>query len=133
MKNKYAIAGLGMLLAVSACSQPADEPVVDDTATTEAAAADQVATDTAVEGDAATAEAPAADAAKVEGTLAAAREVPTGTYTKSCSNVTLDGVKLTGTCQTSEGDSKTSTLDLTDCPVGHNVMNDEGTLVCREG
>lgn len=136
MKKSILMAGLGLSLALAACSGGSEDAgeMREDTA--------EVATDTAEPMAEATTEAtPAADAATnapaeeaaTAGTLAAAREVPTGTYTNSCTDVKLDGVTLSGSCKDRGGVAKDSTLDLTDCPIGHNVMNDNGTLVCREG
>lgn len=75
----------------------------------------------------------AADEAKVEGTLAAARALPSGTYSGSCRDAKIDGVMMSATCTQKNRLEKETTLDLTDCPIGHNVMNDDGNLVCREG
>lgn len=86
---------------------------------------------------AAAAEPAAAETAAVEpdvaGTLAASRELPTGTYKGSCFGAKIDGVVMTAICASKAGGEGETSLDLSDCPIGHNVMNDDGKLVCREG
>lgn len=69
----------------------------------------------------------------VAGTLAEARALPTGTYSQSCSEAKLDGIVMTATCATMDGRQVPTTLDLTNCPIGHNVMNNNGALACRVG
>ena len=122
-------ASLGVLFVAVAC-QPTTTTQSQARPDVEAVATDNPVVDAPVDSVAEPVEA-SVDAVSVEGTLAASREIPPGSWKQSCDNIKLTGVTLTASCRNRWGNVLPATLDLTECPIGHNVMNDNAKLVCR--
>lgn len=56
---------------------------------------------------------------------------PAGSYTASCRSPRLDGGWLQATCRDAWGNWREAGLSLTGCPVGADIVNDDGKLKCR--
>ena len=67
------------------------------------------------------------------GTNTVTCQIPSGTWTKSCTNDSLNGSILTASCNNHMGVSVQSSLDLNTCAPGDIYTNDQGHLVCNPG
>ena len=59
----------------------------------------------------------------------AVRPIPAGSYQQTCTSATMNGSMLNATCQTANGSSRRSAINIDNCR-GRDIGNRDGTLRC---